>query len=86
MKRIHKKGTKQYRPYLGKPYESALLRIAKELNKTSLHEFDDLAANRHAVYELWMRVFPSVAFPADADILRTPYHRDPATKDTVQSV
>lgn len=77
MKRIHKKNDEKYRPFFGAPYKRALLQIAAKLNETSMNEFDDLGAGRHAVYELWKRVFPGVPFPPDADILRTPYHKDP---------
>lgn len=62
---------------MGKPYESAALLIAAEFNKTAMNNFDALSIERHAVYELWMRVFPGVQFPHYADVLRTPYHRDP---------
>lgn len=77
MKRIHAEKDKPYRPFLGEPYRQAAQTIAAELNKTALIEFDDLAVQRHALYELWKRVFPKVPFPAPADVLRTPYHKDP---------
>lgn len=62
---------------MGEPFKKAMLLIADALNETALMEFDDLAVGRHAVYELWKRVFPGKPFPPEADILRTPYHKDP---------
>jgi len=79
MRRIHKKGEPPHRPNMGKPYERAALLIAAELNKKGMYEFDALSTERHAVYELWKRVFKDIPFPADADVLRTPYHKDPGT-------
>lgn len=78
MKRLHKPKSKPYRPFFGEPYKYVFWLIAEELNKTSLNTFDDLSAGRHAAFELWKRIFPKTPFPADADILRTPYHKDPA--------
>ena len=80
MRRVHPKNKPPYRPLVGHPYRWVLWEIAEELNKTSMFNFDDLSALRHSVYELWMRVFPGIPFPPDADILRTPYQRDPGTK------
>ena len=77
MKRIHQKNAKVYRPFLGEPYKNVALTIAAELNKSAMIEFDDLGVERHALYELWKRVFPKVPFPASADAMRTPYHKDP---------
>ena len=77
MRRIHKPTSKAYRPFVGEPYEKVFKMIADELNKTSLHTFNDLSALRLAGYELWKRVFPDKPFPPEADILRTPYHKDP---------
>ena len=62
---------------MGAPYKRAALLIAAEINKTSMETFCDLDTERHAVYELWKRVFPNVPFPRDADILRRRYDRDP---------
>lgn len=76
MKRIYKKNTPIYRPLVGHPYKNVFILIAQELNKTSMYEFDDLGALRHAGFELWKRVFPGVSFPPDADVLRTQYHKD----------
>jgi hypothetical protein len=77
MKRIHPKIKDKYRPLVGIPYKHVLLKIALELNKTSMNTFNDLSALRHAVYELWERVFPSIPFPRDADNMRMKYHKDP---------
>jgi hypothetical protein len=85
MRRTHPKNSKPYRPFFGSPYRIVFDEIAKELNKTSIYEFDDLAAGRHAAFELWKRIFPHRPFPSDADVLRVQYHRDPGTKDSVQS-
>lgn len=76
-KQKYLKKEKPYRPFLGAPYRRVFMLIAQELNKTSLSEFDDLDAGRHAAYELWNRVFPDKPFPPDADILRRRYYKDP---------
>ena len=85
MKRTHAKTEKQWRPYMGGAYRSAMELIAAELNKTSIYTFDALSAQRHADYELWRRVFPGIQFPIEADVLRTQYHQDPGVRNTVQS-
>ena len=77
MRRIHKKNSPQYRPLVGYPYKTVFIKMAQELTKTSLNDFDDLATLRHAGYELWKRIFLDTPFPPDADILRTQYHKDP---------
>lgn len=77
MKRVHKKKTPPYRPFVGQPYKKVFKLIAIELNKTSFFEFDDLGALRHAGFELWKRIFPDIPFPPDADVLRTQYYKDP---------
>jgi hypothetical protein len=84
MRRTHPKDSKPYRPFFGSPYKQVFKEIADELNKTSLNEFDDLAAGRLAAYELWKRVFPNRPFPPEADVLRVQYYRDPGT-NSVQS-
>ena len=63
----------QFRPFIGIPYRSVLVRLADELNKTSRFKFTALGVLRHAVYLLWQAKLPDEPFPSDADELRTPY-------------
>jgi len=81
MTRKHKKDAAPYRPNMGAAFKPVFQAIAAELNKTSLYEFDELAAARHAPYELWRIMFPDTPFPPDADVLRMPYHKDPNKKE-----
>lgn len=68
---------KQYRPYMGKPYEYVFQRIADKLNETSMNKFSDMTAARHCAFEMWKRMFPGEPFPNDADNLRVRYYADP---------
>ena len=63
----------QFRPSIGIPYRSVLVRLAAEMNKTSRFKFTPLGVLRHAVYLLWQTVLPDEPFPTDADELRTPF-------------
>ena len=71
--RLNQPTPDQFRPFIGIPYRSVLVRIAAEMNKTSRFKFKPLDVLRHAVYLLWQKEFPGEPFPADADELRTPY-------------
>jgi len=68
---------KQYRPYMGRPFQVVALAIADKLNETALIEFDDLDVHRLALAELWKRAFPDQPLPADARNLMKRYLTDP---------
>jgi hypothetical protein len=76
---------KQYRPYMGEPFEYVGWRLAEKLNEMSMDNFDDLAAHRRADYELWKRILPDESFPKDAAKLLKRFDIDPNFK-IVQSV
>ena len=73
--RLNQPTPEQFRPSVGIPYRSVLVRIAAEMNKTSRFKFTALGVLRHAVYLLWQKELPDEPFPIDADELRTPFQR-----------